>query len=328
MARKSWRKNKQVCEALKESPLPIPGLDLFLMAEKAEEFRRGRADLRKDKWDDVVHVLDATGEVAGSVRAGIRRNRKDRVGKAIVIMDASGKTVGQVAHDLLISSEDLKGRPLKGTLVVMDETGKVAGAITEEALNRSGMVLSKTRNGAVVVKKQAEHISGADEAKTKKEYYLRLAYFFGPLWALVLLFASYFVFLPTDDALKMFVGQLGYLFAIPGFDPNTLILGANSFGLNPFLMAFLVGVQDAIVGVFLCMNFDHVKKIPILGKIIGDLEEDGSKMLKKYKWLDRLSLVGLFIPYWVRYPACWKRQRLFPSSVEDTIFHQEFVAAQ
>jgi len=299
----SKKKRSSECDT-KLTVLGKPIIDIDHLRERAAEFRMTRKDIRKGHGDDVVHILDSTGQIAGSVRASIKQSRKDSVDEVIVIFDSSGKVIGEITHDLACHTSEVLDRSVKGTLVVVDETGRVVGVISEETLKASGMVVKKTKGGAVIVKSKAEHISGADEAKTRKEYYQRLGFFFGPLLGILLLFLVVAILLPREDAVKFILGGLAYLFAIPGFDPNVLILGANAMGINPYLMALFIGILDTFVGTFLCLNFDFTKRIPIIGKFIAEFEAGGKELLTKYKWLERFSIVGLFIFIVLPFQGC------------------------
>jgi len=302
------RKNKGTPQAI---PVGHPIIDIDHLREKAQEFRNSHEDFfnsrkatRKHHLDDVGHILDATGNVVGSVRAHFKQTRADSLDHAVVIFDSSGQVVGNVAGHLMDTSGDFLEKSRKGALVIMDESGEAVGVVSKEALKTSGMVVKTTHDGAVVVRTKAEQISGADEAKTRKEYYQRLAAFFGPLLGILLLYLVLAIILPRDDAIKFILGGLAYLFAIPGFDPNTLILGAKALGINPYIMAFFIGVQDTFVGIFLCLNFDYTKRIPILGRFIADFESGGKALLAKYSWLEKFSIVGLFIFIVLPFQGC------------------------
>ena len=121
---------------------------------------------------------------------------------------------------------------------------------------------------------------------------------------MLLVYASYFLFFDLDVALKLLIWGVLYFFAIPGFDQNTLILSAQTFGINPYVMAVNLGIQDVIIGVFLCMNFDIVKKVPILGKLMTEVENVGKNMLAEHVWLNRISLVFLFIFILLPFNGC------------------------
>jgi uncharacterized membrane protein len=64
-------------------------------------------------------------------------------------------------------------------------------------------------------------------------------------------------------------------------------------GIDPLLIALAIASIDIIVGLFLVWNFDFAKKIPILGKFICKLESKGGDLLKKNKYIEALSFVGV-----------------------------------
>ena len=80
--------------------------------------------------------------------------------------------------------------------------------------------------------------------------------------------------------------------------PAGLGLGIHPVGL----IAFIV-FSDALVSLFLVWNFDHAKKIPLIGKIVEKVEESGNKALRRYRWAKRFGFVGLVLL--VIFPLQW-----------------------
>jgi len=270
------------------------------MAKASDAFAEGSEKL-------VLYLRDSSGRMVGKARLRAEKRAKDvdrSMRSVMVLLDSSGQAVGEVAREVLKTSEGVADRSAKGAVLVVDGSGKAVGEISEEALRTSGLVVKKTQDGVMLARTGAERISGAQKARTKKEYYQRLGYFFGPLAALLLVYASYFLFFDLDDALKLLIWGILYFFAIPGFDQNTLILSAKTFGMNPYAMALNLGIQDTIIGVFLCLNFDYAKKIPLLGKLITEVEEGGKEMLTKYGWLNKISVVFLFVFILLPFNGC------------------------
>lgn len=80
--------------------------------------------------------------------------------------------------------------------------------------------------------------------------------------------------------------------------PAGLGLGIHPAGL----IAFIV-FSDAVVSLFLVWNFDHAKKIPLIGKMVEKVEESGNKALMRYRWAKRFGFVGLVLL--VMFPLQW-----------------------
>jgi uncharacterized membrane protein len=65
--------------------------------------------------------------------------------------------------------------------------------------------------------------------------------------------------------------------------------------IDPLMIALAIASIDIIVGLFLVWNFDFAKKIPLLGKFICKLENKGGDLLKKNKYIEALSFVGVVL---------------------------------
>jgi len=252
-------------------------------------------------------------EVDACKKKPIKRNSAKKHWRPGDLLIKTGKTMGGVTVDFIMTSGEMAKHPGKSAYVVMTSSGEVIGEVPGDILRSGELVVEKTKDGFVLVKGSgelvmnmskgglekvkggAEKVSGADKAASREEYIKRLCYFFGPFVSLFVIYILYFVLFPWDDAVKMLLYAMGYLVTvIPGFDKNTLILGAESiFGLGKYQMAINIWLLDSILGIFLCLNFDYVKKIPFLGKLVENFEKEGVRILKKYSWIRRFSLVGL-----------------------------------
>jgi uncharacterized membrane protein len=121
--------------------------------------------------------------------------------------------------------------------------------------------------------------------------------------------ACLFFFLPSDKFYTLGFWMLIYFF--PPFGKETVIplaIAGDRVGeavpfeypeifvpIDPWLIALAVAFLDIIVGLFLVWNFDLTKKIPILGRWITKLELKGSKILKKNRYIEALSFVGVVL---------------------------------
>ena len=79
----------------------------------------------------------------------------------------------------------------------------------------------------------------------------------------------------------------GFPESVPFFNPDTFI------SLDPLLIALAIASIDIIVGLFLVWNFDFAKKIPFLGIFIIKLESKGGALLKRNRYIETLSFIGV-----------------------------------
>lgn len=85
------------------------------------------------------------------------------------------------------------------------------------------------------------------------------------------------------------------LYFFPPFGKETVIPMGVGAGINPALMAFSIAYVDIVVGLFFALNFDLLKKIPLLGYYIRLVEGRGRKMLRKKDWLRKFAFLGLVL---------------------------------
>jgi len=218
------------------------------------------------------------------------------------MLQQTGKAMGDTTKEVIRASTDMVTHPKKSAILLVNSSGEVLGEMNEEMLKAQDLMLKRTKRGVVIArarvdkaKVRMERMSGAKEAKTPQEYYRRLTYFFGPIAASLIVYILYFVFLPTREALPLFLTALAYFFLIPGFDKVTMVLSASSFGLSPYGMAMNVFLLDMIIGTFLCFNFDYVTKLPFIGKLILSFEKGGKDMLTKHSKLRRVTYAGVIM---------------------------------
>jgi uncharacterized membrane protein len=129
-----------------------------------------------------------------------------------------------------------------------------------------------------------------------------LALFFIP-WMIALIEVSIlWIFLDGDTFRTLGFWMILYFF--PPLGKESVIpaaIGLSSIesipdwivSIDPLLIALAIASIDIIVGLFLVWNFDFAKKIPILGKFICKLESKGGDLLKKNKYVEALSFVGV-----------------------------------
>ncbi len=109
-----------------------------------------------------------------------------------------------------------------------------------------------------------------------------------------------------------FAGQEVYMkyatvFSIYSFMPLggaiAAIPAGLRLGIHPLCLIAFIVFSDAVLSLFLVWNFDHAKKIPVIGKVVKKMEENGNKALMKYRWAKRFGFVGLVML--VMFPLQW-----------------------
>lgn len=86
----------------------------------------------------------------------------------------------------------------------------------------------------------------------------------------------------------------------PAGKESMIPLGITGFGLNPWLVALMVGSVDIIVAIYLIGNFWVLYYIPVLGKWVKRTESKGGDIFVKRPWLRRFAFFGIVL--WVIVP--------------------------
>ncbi len=139
----------------------------------------------------------------------------------------------------------------------------------------------------------------------------RLFEFFTPfliasayILALYMAFEGSMIFWIVGGAMfAYFFPPLGKESVIPGAlfggIPRVLPKGLLEMGVPPAeaiaLIAGSIAFVDIIVGLFLCWNFDLVKKIPLIGRYVRTFERRGAAYLSKRPWIRRLAFIGIVL---------------------------------
>jgi len=112
--------------------------------------------------------------------------------------------------------------------------------------------------------------------------FLAWSAFAGLLWA----FLSWPTFITLLSLMLMYM--------VPPAGVETIVpLGILHFHIHPVLMALAIAWEDIVIGLFVILNFDVVKKVPFLGPWIRDFEAGNAKTLAKRTWMTRGAFVGL-----------------------------------
>ena len=65
--------------------------------------------------------------------------------------------------------------------------------------------------------------------------------------------------------------------------------------IDPFVMAISIAFIDIMVALFLVWNYDLIKYIPIIGKVVERVEKAGISSASRYKWIKPLEFIGIVL---------------------------------
>jgi len=114
--------------------------------------------------------------------------------------------------------------------------------------------------------------------------------------------AAVILFLAGQDVYTRYATVFSIYSFMPLGGAIAAIPAGLGLGIHPAGLTFIV-FSDALVSLFLVWNFDHAKKIPLIGKIVEKVEESGNKALRRYRWAKRFGFVGLVLL--VIFPLQW-----------------------
>ncbi len=130
-----------------------------------------------------------------------------------------------------------------------------------------------------------------------KESYLALLYFFFPI-ILVAMPILLTYFLSKNAANAMFAVLSAYLIPVAG-QYTAPFLGIN-LGLSPISVALWISYVEVNVGLFVALNFVHLRKLKSVNKFLEKTQRSGEEFLNKHKKLSKLTIpalaVFIFIP--------------------------------
>ena len=128
----------------------------------------------------------------------------------------------------------------------------------------------------------------------KKDRFTKVFQFFFP-WVLWLILAALTTLLvlgwkSADQAREMVYVWILYTF--PPLGKETIIPTVVANGVPPVIAGLSVSMVDIIVSLFLIWNYDWVKKLPFLGKLLDKTEEKGRKKIRNHTWFQRVTFAG------------------------------------
>ncbi|WP_146199747.1 small multi-drug export protein [Methanospirillum stamsii] len=87
--------------------------------------------------------------------------------------------------------------------------------------------------------------------------------------------------------------SLIFLYFIPPAGKESIIPAAIALGFSWQTVCFVFTYVDMVLCLFMLWNFNFVCKIPILGRWVYFLVQNGSNYLSKHSWVERFCFMGL-----------------------------------
>ncbi len=105
----------------------------------------------------------------------------------------------------------------------------------------------------------------------------------------------FLLFLSMPDG--NFYKFLGFLAAymMPGFGKESIVPLAMAFGVAWWQITLGIIAGDMVLAVIIAYNFDLLLRVPLLGRLLGYFTKKTNEVLQKYRWIQGLSLIGLFL---------------------------------
>jgi uncharacterized membrane protein len=110
------------------------------------------------------------------------------------------------------------------------------------------------------------------------------------LCGVYLLFLKY-VYVPKEDFYRL--GGLLLLYFLPPAGKETIIPLGLASGFSWYLMAFSLILLDVLTCMFMIWNFALLCQAPVFGGWIATCSRVGKKVLHKFPFIERLSVIGL-----------------------------------
>jgi uncharacterized membrane protein len=94
-----------------------------------------------------------------------------------------------------------------------------------------------------------------------------------------------------------FFNPAGKEVAIPVavLSPDRTPFGIPALGLDPVLTWAFILFVDACTALFLVWNYDHVLRVPFVGRFFAWVERRGNAVVVRRKWIRRLAFFGLVL---------------------------------
>ncbi len=92
---------------------------------------------------------------------------------------------------------------------------------------------------------------------------------------------------------KVIVMMTAYV--IPPAGKESVIPIAVVADVHPALAASSIAFIDIVTALFLVWNFDHLKRVPVLGETIANMERRGGILLEEHSRMRRFAFTGIVI---------------------------------
>lgn len=114
----------------------------------------------------------------------------------------------------------------------------------------------------------------------------------------VLLFIGIFGFIGIFFSPTQRLQYWGYLmlyFFPPMGKESVIPLAICQGGFHPALVAISIALIDSLVALFLVLNYDLAKEIPIIGNFMKYVEKKGTNIVEKYPWIKPIRFFGIIL---------------------------------
>ncbi len=105
----------------------------------------------------------------------------------------------------------------------------------------------------------------------------------------------FIMYLTLDSATFVKVIAMMTAYFIPPAGKESVIPIAVAAGVHPALAASSIAFIDIVTALFLVWNFDHLKRVPVLGETIAAMGERGGMILKERHWMRRFAFTGIVL---------------------------------
>lgn len=126
----------------------------------------------------------------------------------------------------------------------------------------------------------------------------RAFFFLVPVLLGVLLIVTLRIMYTSQQFIQII--SLVFLYFIPPAGKESIIPAAIALGFPWQVVCFVFTYIDMILCLFMLWNFDFICKIPIIGKWIYFIVQNGSDFLSRHQWVERFCFIGLvtfvFVP--------------------------------
>lgn len=114
----------------------------------------------------------------------------------------------------------------------------------------------------------------------------------------VLLFIGIFGFIGIFFSPTQRIQYWGYLmlyFFPPMGKESVIPLAICQGGFHPALIAVSIALIDSLVALFLVLNYDLAKAIPLIGNFMNYIETKGTHIVDKHPWIKPIRYIGVIL---------------------------------